>query len=660
MQTLGSSRSGGAAGALQAETAKTMRHSAAAGSVKATAPMPGQTSARAALSRMPCEHSTLPCALANEQVRPKSQPFDAELATQRGSAPRLTQSTGAGEPERPASPFEHAKPVCVAGLREQSRDAPLSFGRGTHKDQVATGWAAVTNWSPMRPLPRQAASFVGVLFAIVLYLVCGLSAELSQMLGVDARISRPSRQGKYPLHWIIRVGWAPLSLLVVLLPPCSAQCSHCVLHCGCTLRQDRPGFAYIAGYIAEEPPTASGTIYSSQAEAEGACSADVNCAGVSEWQKSQTVIRWYTRSGAEVLLNSTGLNGAGQGRWAYWRKQSPSPPSPPPPSPSPPPPPPPPPLPPLPPPCADTNNNASDPFGDDCGDYAGTPSWCGGYDDSDFSSNEMCCACGGGGAPAVSSPSPSPSPWQPWSPIACGPNTLRILESWECAGTTDAELQAINTGTGSNCDDAGLSVGDWCEADADDCLAGANANNCGSGGDYDILVVIGPAPPSAPPPAAALAACVSSRSFPDSTLQKSANGGFQRLSWDYGCQTAHDSTSSAADCPSTVPWGGCCGFVTHCHSSACGGGGCCQASGNIGLTACHAYWGNYPPPPSPPSPPSPPPGQPCYSDGVHDYQHLSTHANPYHIPADTTYGSEGGLLTNQGGVVGITAEACEQ
>ena len=144
---------------------------------KATAPMPGQTSARAALRRMPCEHSTLTCALANEQVRPKSQPLDAELATQRDSAPRLTQSMGAGEPERPASPFEHAKPVCVAGLREESCDAPLSFGRGTHKDQVATRWATVTNWSPMRPLPRQAASF-GVLFAIVLYLVRGLSSAL--------------------------------------------------------------------------------------------------------------------------------------------------------------------------------------------------------------------------------------------------------------------------------------------------------------------------------------------------------------------------------------------------------------------------------------------------------------------------------------------------
>jgi hypothetical protein len=27
---------------------------------------------------------------------------------------------------------------------------------------------------------------------------------------------------------------------------------------------------------------------------------------------------------------------------------------------------------------------------------AGTPAWCGGYDDDDFSANDMCCACGGG------------------------------------------------------------------------------------------------------------------------------------------------------------------------------------------------------------------------------------------------------------------------
>ena len=36
-----------------------------------------------------------------------------------------------------------------------------------------------------------------------------------------------------------------------------------------------------------------------------------------------------------------------------------------------------------------------DSYGDSCADYIGNPQWCGGYDDHDFRSNEMCCACGG-------------------------------------------------------------------------------------------------------------------------------------------------------------------------------------------------------------------------------------------------------------------------
>ena len=90
-----------------------MRPSAAVCTVKTTAPMPDQPSAGDALLLMPSERSTLACALANEPVRPRSRPLDAELATQRSSAPRFTQSMGAVKPERPpASPFEHAKP-CV-------------------------------------------------------------------------------------------------------------------------------------------------------------------------------------------------------------------------------------------------------------------------------------------------------------------------------------------------------------------------------------------------------------------------------------------------------------------------------------------------------------------------------------------------------------------
>ena len=120
-------------------TAETMRPFAAACTVRTAAPVPDQLPAGDALLLMPSERSTLVCALANEPVRPRSRPLDAELATQRSSAPRLAQSIGAVEPERPpASPVEHAKPACVAGLRGESC-APPCFGRVA---QVRTGWAA--------------------------------------------------------------------------------------------------------------------------------------------------------------------------------------------------------------------------------------------------------------------------------------------------------------------------------------------------------------------------------------------------------------------------------------------------------------------------------------------------------------------------------------
>jgi len=47
-------------------------------------------------------------------------------------------------------------------------------------------------------------------------------------------------------------------------------------------------------------------------------------------------------------------------------------------------------------PCENSNNGATDPYGDDCAWYDANPTGCGGYDDSDFRSNEMCCSCGGG------------------------------------------------------------------------------------------------------------------------------------------------------------------------------------------------------------------------------------------------------------------------
>ncbi|GIR12317.1 MAG: hypothetical protein CM15mP23_08920 [Cryomorphaceae bacterium] len=46
--------------------------------------------------------------------------------------------------------------------------------------------------------------------------------------------------------------------------------------------------------------------------------------------------------------------------------------------------------------CADTDNGATDPYGDGCAAYNNFPGWCGNYNDDDFISEEMCCVCGGG------------------------------------------------------------------------------------------------------------------------------------------------------------------------------------------------------------------------------------------------------------------------
>ena len=47
--------------------------------------------------------------------------------------------------------------------------------------------------------------------------------------------------------------------------------------------------------------------------------------------------------------------------------------------------------------CADTSNGATDSHGSTCADYDDT--WCGNYDDDDFTAKFMCCACDGGTVP---------------------------------------------------------------------------------------------------------------------------------------------------------------------------------------------------------------------------------------------------------------------
>ena len=65
--------------------------------------------------------------------------------------------------------------------------------------------------------------------------------------------------------------------------------------------------------------------------------------------------------------------------------------------------------------CTDNDAGATDAYGDSCSGYLAFPSWCGQYDDADFSSEGMCCGCGGG---LASSPSPPAPPAPPPSPPA--------------------------------------------------------------------------------------------------------------------------------------------------------------------------------------------------------------------------------------------------
>ena len=104
--------------------------------------------------------------------------------------------------------------------------------------------------------------------------------------------------------------------------------------------------------------------------------------------------------------------------------------------------------------CCDTEDGATDRFGGEvCADYVGNTNWCGNYDDSDFTAEEMCCACGGGTGAAPSprsTPQPSPQPMTPAPTIACYDTNDGALDLW---------------GDGCNTYSANPS---WCDSDAYD------------------------------------------------------------------------------------------------------------------------------------------------------------------------------------------------
>jgi len=92
--------------------------------------------------------------------------------------------------------------------------------------------------------------------------------------------------------------------------------------------------------------------------------------------------------------------------------------------------------------CTDTDNGAADTYGDACAAYEGYPSWCGGFDDDDFSSMTMCCACDiYDDADYDDGPSPTPPPTAGYTI-----STSLTLAGIACADYGDDEEDAVNSG----------------------------------------------------------------------------------------------------------------------------------------------------------------------------------------------------------------------
>ena len=101
-----------------------------------------------------------------------------------------------------------------------------------------------------------------------------------------------------------------------------------------------------------------------------------------------------------------------------------------------------------------TDGGATDPYDDGCDDYASTPSWCGNYDDDDFTSNEMCRACASTPAPVVPGPTrrpaatPTPGPMP--SPVPA-PGTPTVAPIAAPTGYGDGQLGGGDDSLGGDC-----------------------------------------------------------------------------------------------------------------------------------------------------------------------------------------------------------------
>jgi hypothetical protein len=138
----------------------------------------------------------------------------------------------------------------------------------------------------------------------------------------------------------------------------------------------------------------------------------------------------------------------------------------------------------------DNDNGATDPYGDGCSAYANFPSWCGGYDDDDFISNEMCTACGGGVSVPVCQLAGCMSDW------ADNYDVNATSDDGSCALAACSDMNAVNYDANATSDDGSCQylgcTSDW--ADNFDPAANVDDGSCLREGctsdwadNYDVL-----------------------------------------------------------------------------------------------------------------------------------------------------------------------------
>ena len=116
--------------------------------------------------------------------------------------------------------------------------------------------------------------------------------------------------------------------------------------------------------------------------------------------------------------------------------------------------------------CYDTDSGATASFDDGCDVYAaeaaigwssGWGNWCGNYDDTDFTANDMCCVCSGGARTRTAAPSVSP--------------TVALMVTGSCADSTGSTRDDIYEPIGTTLDGRwyfqGVSSGIWLYFDQD-------------------------------------------------------------------------------------------------------------------------------------------------------------------------------------------------